>query len=91
MMMRVRNVCMKGLSAVVDVDARNVGMLRLAHVINDGGKWARGNALIRAAWRTSATRAVAKRNMSADMISDQDGVVEDFAVEGHLPSILTRQ
>jgi len=88
MVMRVRNVRTKGLLAVVDMDARNIGMSRLAHVINDGGKRARGDALIRAAWHASAMRAVAKRNMSADSVCDRDGVVKGFTVEGHLPSIL---
>jgi len=79
---------MKGLLAVVDVDARNVGMSRLVHVINNGGKRARGDALIRMAWHASATRAVAEQNTSADTISDRDGVVEGFTVEGHLSSVL---
>jgi len=75
---------------VVDVDARDIGVASLSAVVgNDGREGTRCDALIRAAWHASATRAVAERGMSLDSIRNWRRVCHDGAVKRRLSSVLS--
>jgi len=75
---------------VVDVNARDIGVVSLSAVVGDDGcEGTRCSALIRAAWHASATGAVAERSMSLDSIRDWRRVCHDGAVERRLSSVLS--
>ena len=75
---------------MVDVDARDIGVASLSAVVgNNGGEGTRCRALIRAAWRASATRAVAEWGMSLDSIRNWRRVGHNWAVERRLSSVLS--
>jgi len=66
---RRRYVRTKGGLAMVDIDAGDICGLSESTVVSDNGcKRARGDALIRATWSSSASGAISKRGVSLDSI-----------------------
>ena len=89
MVMRVRYVHMKGLAAVINVNAGDIWRLWSATVHDNRSKGTRGNALIETIWHSLTTRTVAERSVSLNTIGDRHGIVQDVAMEWGLSSILS--